>query len=251
MAKQTRYYTVQEWMVSELGLTGDELTVYAILWGFSQDGETASRTPQQYFRFWTGKGKDATISTINALVSKGLVERTQEPGKTPEYRCKIEPVGLFDPSENQRGVVGKTDPYPSGKPTPINNINNNIKAQYARAHELFNKWWELYPGASKPGKGGCMSYWDNLTEGEQLQVIEHTKQYAAKAVAPLAPYGYLVTYQYWRNERPQEQRGDKPVQDDKPSAAGKVMVRVDGELQLMDKEEAKAKGLKILQEYGK
>ena len=33
------YITIQSWMREELGLSGNELMTYAIVYGFSQDGE--------------------------------------------------------------------------------------------------------------------------------------------------------------------------------------------------------------------
>ena len=34
------YYSVQGWMVKDLNLKGNELAVFAIIYGFSQDNET-------------------------------------------------------------------------------------------------------------------------------------------------------------------------------------------------------------------
>ena len=38
MVNPNNFYTVQGWMVTELGLRGNELAAYAIIYGFSQDG---------------------------------------------------------------------------------------------------------------------------------------------------------------------------------------------------------------------
>ena len=40
MVKPDNYILVYGWMVTELGLKGNELFLYAIIYGFSQDGET-------------------------------------------------------------------------------------------------------------------------------------------------------------------------------------------------------------------
>ena len=38
--KPNNFINIQGWMVTELGLKGNELIIYAIIAGFSQDGES-------------------------------------------------------------------------------------------------------------------------------------------------------------------------------------------------------------------
>lgn len=245
MINNNNYYTVQGWMVNDLGLTGDELTVYAILWGFSQDGVSVSRTPKQYFIKWTGRDERTINNAIKNLEQKELIKIEHTAGMPSSYKI-VPPTKLYPlqncgdtPYKNEGGTPYKNVPT-------INNINNDIKAQYARENELFDKWWGLYGG--NVGKGGCLSYWRTLSEEEMLQVIAHTPRYMSKAVAPLTPYEYLVRRQYWRNEKPSRKDEYAQVVEDNrlQSVSGMVMA---GDYQIIPKEEALKKGLKILIDY--
>ena len=40
MVKNENFYTVFGWMLNELNLRGSDLVVYAIIYSFSQDGES-------------------------------------------------------------------------------------------------------------------------------------------------------------------------------------------------------------------
>ena len=43
------YVVLQQYMVEGLGLTGDELIVYAIIYGFCLDGKSSCRCTREYF----------------------------------------------------------------------------------------------------------------------------------------------------------------------------------------------------------
>ena len=43
MIKNENYYTIFGWMLKELNLNGIDLVVYAIIYSFSQDGESEFR----------------------------------------------------------------------------------------------------------------------------------------------------------------------------------------------------------------
>ena len=42
------YINIQAWMVKELNLTGNDLICYALIYGFSQDGETEFKGSLSY-----------------------------------------------------------------------------------------------------------------------------------------------------------------------------------------------------------
>ena len=51
--KEENYISISGWMVTRLGLKGNELLVYAIIYGFSQDDETMFTGSLQYLADWT------------------------------------------------------------------------------------------------------------------------------------------------------------------------------------------------------
>ena len=72
------FYVVQGWMVSDLGLKGNELAVYAIIYGFSQaDGEWFSGS-LNYLTDWTNLSKQSIINVLKSLVKNDLIEKREQ-----------------------------------------------------------------------------------------------------------------------------------------------------------------------------
>ena len=76
--KAENYITVQGWMVSDLKLKGNELLIYAIIYGFSQDGETRFTGSLGYLAAWTNSTKQGVIKNLKALVEKGFIIKTDK-----------------------------------------------------------------------------------------------------------------------------------------------------------------------------
>ena len=67
--KDENYYQIQGWMINRLGLKGVSLSVYAIIYGFSQDGENEYTGSLQYLcDFCGGVSKPTIINALKSLV---------------------------------------------------------------------------------------------------------------------------------------------------------------------------------------
>lgn len=75
MINPETYYTVQGWMVSELGLKGNALAVYAIIYGFSQDGNSEYQGSARYLAEWLGCSRTTVMNTLKNLVTNGYLEK--------------------------------------------------------------------------------------------------------------------------------------------------------------------------------
>lgn len=75
--KDGNYISIQSFMVKDLKLKGNELIVYAIIYGFSQDGENRFTGSLQYICDWTNSSKQGIMKTLKILVEKGLIEKTE------------------------------------------------------------------------------------------------------------------------------------------------------------------------------
>ena len=75
MINPETYYTVQGWMVSELGLKGNALAVYAIIYGFSQDGNSEYQGSARYLAEWLGCSRTTVMNTLKNLVANGYLEK--------------------------------------------------------------------------------------------------------------------------------------------------------------------------------
>lgn len=76
MINPQTYYTVQGWMRSDLGLKDKELTVYAIIYGFSQDGNSEYSGSASYLAEWIGCSRQTIMTVLKSLTEKGLLKKT-------------------------------------------------------------------------------------------------------------------------------------------------------------------------------
>lgn len=130
MIKNENFYVVHGWMLNELQLKGNELLVYAIIYGFSQTENQHFTGSLNYLSEFTGATKQTVINVINSLIEKGLIEKTERVYngvKFCEYQSKI-----FGGSQNflmgsqkiRQGVVKNFD---GGSQNFLpNNIEYNI-----------------------------------------------------------------------------------------------------------------------------
>jgi hypothetical protein len=73
--KEENYISISGWMVTSLGLKGNELLVYAIIYGFSQDYETRFTGSLQYLADWTNSTKQSCIKCLKSLIEKGYITK--------------------------------------------------------------------------------------------------------------------------------------------------------------------------------
>lgn len=71
--KQISYMVIQGWMVTDLHLKGNELLVYAIIYGFTQTEVKAFNGRLQYLADWTNSTKQGVIKCLKSLVEKGYI----------------------------------------------------------------------------------------------------------------------------------------------------------------------------------
>ena len=76
--KDGNYILIQSWMISDLKLKGNELLIYAIIYGFSQAEGTAFTGSLQYLADWTNSTKQGILKNLKSLMEKGLVKKVGE-----------------------------------------------------------------------------------------------------------------------------------------------------------------------------
>ena len=69
------YYQVQGWMLNRLEIKGNDLLVFAIIYGFSQDGKGLYSGSLQYLQKFTGSSKNTVLSSLKFLCEKGYIIR--------------------------------------------------------------------------------------------------------------------------------------------------------------------------------
>lgn len=95
--RDDNYYVVHGWMRNELSLSGIDLDIYAIIYGFSQDGETEFTGSIQYLCDFTGSSKPTVINALKRLVDAGyIIKRTEIVNNVSFNRYKIRLGGSKD-----------------------------------------------------------------------------------------------------------------------------------------------------------
>ena len=71
--KDDNYIQIYGWMLNELDLKGNELMIYALIHGFSQDGKSDYHGGLTYISLWTNSTKQGVIKALKSLLEKGLI----------------------------------------------------------------------------------------------------------------------------------------------------------------------------------
>lgn len=67
---------VMGWMLNTLGLIGDELMIYALIYGFSQIEDQYYRGSIDYIAEWLSCDEEHAENVLRSLISKGLVSHS-------------------------------------------------------------------------------------------------------------------------------------------------------------------------------
>lgn len=71
------YIALQGWMLTDLKLKGNELIIYACIYGFTQAENQVFTGSLQYLADWTNSTKQGVIKCLKSLVEKGFIEKKE------------------------------------------------------------------------------------------------------------------------------------------------------------------------------
>ena len=150
------YIVIQDWMIADLQLKGNELLTYALIYGFSQDGESEFKGSLKYISSFLGVSKSTAQRNLENLVNRGVIEKRVEEISGVKFnryiaREKAEPPIVKTStgcSQNGYGGVVKTSTNNTNIYNTNNNTSNNTKdkgapARYFDDEELNNKFLEF------------------------------------------------------------------------------------------------------------
>lgn len=72
------YVLIQGWMINDLKLKGNELIVYAIIYGFTQIEGQLFNGSLQYLADWTNSTKQGVVKNLKSLIEKGLIKKNDK-----------------------------------------------------------------------------------------------------------------------------------------------------------------------------
>ncbi len=107
MIKDENYYTIQGWMRTRLHLKGNDLHVYAMLYSFSQDGQSEFRGSLDYITDFTGGGLNTIKRSLERLEKNGLIKKEDyhsKTGRTNGFKCvPLEQVNIEKIGQDKMG----------------------------------------------------------------------------------------------------------------------------------------------------
>ena len=121
LVSNENYINIQGWMINELNLSGNNLLVYAIIYGFSQDDGSVFSGSLQYLADWCNATKQGIQKNLKELVDRGLIvkhEVYKNNQKFCEYSCipynkVVYPI--------QQSCINKLEDTPGNKENKSNN----------------------------------------------------------------------------------------------------------------------------------
>ena len=155
------YIVIQDWMISDLQLRGNELLTYALIYGFSQDGESEFKGSLKYISKFLGVSKSTAQRNLENLVNRGVIEKRVEEISGVKFNRYIAHEKAEPPivktstgcSQNGYGGVVKMGTNNTNIYNTNNNASNNTKdkgtpakkepEQYFEDEELNDKFLEF------------------------------------------------------------------------------------------------------------
>lgn len=194
MISDGTYITIQGWMRTDLNLSGNELIVYAIIYGFSQNKQGEFTGSVQYLADWVGCTKRTVTTILRKFVDEELVKKTvvqlDNNSKRVSYQANMGVGKNFLGGEKISQGVGKNflgggKNFPRGWEKFSHNItidknNKHTDRDTSNVHscsesleetpeEFFERAWQYYPNkrgkgqVSKKSKERLMGHgWDNV-----------------------------------------------------------------------------------------
>ena len=117
------YLSIQGWMTEQLGLKGNELITYALIHGFSQDGESKFNGSIAYIQHGLGCARQTVFNTLQSLEKKGLIKKHEIFQNGLKY-CTY------------KTLVQKSDPQSKNHTPPVQNLDKT--SPEIRPNNIYN-----------------------------------------------------------------------------------------------------------------
>lgn len=86
------YIVINGWMLTDLELKGNELLIYACIYGFSQAENQVFNGSLQYLADWTNSTRRSVINTLQSLEEKGYITKAEKYISGVKY-CEYSAIG--------------------------------------------------------------------------------------------------------------------------------------------------------------
>ena len=126
--KENNYITIPGFLRTRLDLKGSELIITALIYGYSQDGNSWFMGKTEYIAEWAGITEKNVLRSLKSLTEKGILEKKEMFVNNKAKRCYYR--FNFECAELQNGTVAGCQNGTVNNNNIYNNISdNNIKPE--------------------------------------------------------------------------------------------------------------------------
>lgn len=192
MINRDNYINIQGWMVTDLGLKGNELLIYAIIYGFTQDGEHKFKGSLNYLASWTNSTKQGIIKALKKLIEKNLIVKEEFWENNVKF-CEYHVTKFND--------TIKQSLMDDAKQSLINNIdNNNINNNKQQIDKQFADFYSAYP--RKVGKAEARKKYEAALKKDSAEkILNGVKQYCKEINANKTEKQFIKHPSTWLNQQ--------------------------------------------------
>ena len=158
------YVVVQPWMIQDYNLKSNELLVYALIWGFSQDEQSCFYGSVSYIMDYFSLSKNTVLSALGVLEEKGLLRKWSEPvnGRPTNRYAALRPAECSSASDRCKSCTSTGAEIAPKKERE--KANNNKPRAEAREEQSSLTVAEVFDEFSRGAPGGL---YDALMDFDQ------------------------------------------------------------------------------------
>lgn len=132
--KDNNFIAIQGWMRTRLNLKGNELLIYALVYGFSQDGNSRFTGSRKYIAEWCGCSLDTVDRSLSSLVGKGFLAKyphtDQNGSRVVDYAAILTAIAATPAHEATTSITASPAAAQAPSQDPWGNATNATTDQF-------------------------------------------------------------------------------------------------------------------------
>lgn len=234
--KDNNYIAIQGWMRTQLNLKGNELLIYALIYGFSQDGESRFKGSRKYIADWCGCSLSTVDKSLKSLVDKGLLAKypyTDANGSRLVDHVAIRPTAAATPApattqataqdpwgdtantdtDQPQPPIAEPEPQPQPKKTPKAKSFDDIINAYTndpQTKDLLGAWLQNRKAkrAAMTDRAiqGCIGKLDKCAQESRMSVNDYLEEVICRGWSAFFPIENYRNNGYQQKPRQQSQQ---------------------------------------------